>query len=111
MTERQKNIVLTGASRGIGHATAVPCREHMPWMMEYRNVGILDIAECDLFPYGPNLRTQRLAQIIILQTFIMNRLVVLGFQAPHNGFGGRQGGNERHLVDNRGPADCIFVHA
>ena len=57
----------------------------------------------------PASSIQYLSHIIILQTFITDRLVVLGFEAAHDGLGRRQGGDKRNLVDNGRPTDGVFI--
>ena len=50
-----------------------------------------------------------LAPVVILQTFIIRGLIIARFESPHNRFGRRQSGYKRHLVDDGGPADGIFI--
>jgi len=67
MTERQRTLILTGASRGIGHATVKrfsaagwrvitisrqPFSEHCPWDGGEENHVVLDLADLERLPAG-----------------------------------------------------------
>ncbi len=47
--------------------------------------------------------------VIVLQAFIVDRLVGVIPETPHDGLGSRKGCYKRHSVDNRGPADGVFI--